>query len=760
MDSPTPPALECRRLVEDLRDPDAPLPGPCPPHAREPLATLADHLLTTAALVACLAHADPQRDLLRLAALTHDLAFPAELRAFEAATRVWRALLHDHGASLDRGQTPDLSGLDAPSRMLALAHLAASTRQPVARAADFERHPLAAAGFVDLVYGGAVKVKGYVFESVKLPEIRGASALLDHINQIDLPALWGVPPRTIPDRAIHAAQIKRYDRARAWFYERFEADALDAPECVLYASGGNILALAPAGCGERLAAAIERRYTDETQTAQSVGVWQRCSLLEVQYGLSPGALWLDHVEGQALFRSDDPAAQLVRQTFGIQRDVPAQDAQEIFLRRKGFGELVTSLTAKATRRRMSDRAVEGPARPLPFVEHVGLIRRCTSCDLRPAAETFVDDATDRREAFCAACLRKRTIGSAAKSRLPSADRAAYDWVRPWAAWLAEHLDTRVEETARDLDDISEHAKGFVGLIYADGNSVGEAVANLGSISAYRRFAQRMLRSNEQAVAHALGRFIQPATGRWPFEIITIGGDDVLLFVPATAALDLAASIASDFEAAMQGSGISLSVGVLIMPESTPIRFARDLVEQLLESAKQRSKHEGGGSTIDFLALKATTMIPNRVEGYRTVALRRDRRRSDQDQPEHTLRLTQRPYTLEQLRRFLDACRALKTARFPRSQLYQLRAIIQQGDMLRSAVDYRYFVERGKQRDRSGGYAQLDQQVQTLCEGQIWIPWRLRPPGRDPQTHHYDTPLLDLIELLPFVDVPEQQGGPA
>src|SRR5438128_1797387 len=43
---------------------------------------------------------------------------------------------------------------------------------------------------IALVYGGATKIKGYVFEAPKLPEIRGASALLDRINTRDLRDLW------------------------------------------------------------------------------------------------------------------------------------------------------------------------------------------------------------------------------------------------------------------------------------------------------------------------------------------------------------------------------------------------------------------------------------------------------------------------------------------------------------------------------------------------------------------------------------------
>ncbi|MBD0392555.1 MAG: type III-B CRISPR-associated protein Cas10/Cmr2, partial [Microcoleus sp. C1-bin4] len=44
---------------------------------------------------------------------------------------------------------------------------------------------------IGLVYGGATKIKHYVFEAVKLPDIRGASALLDRINLVDLPAFFG-----------------------------------------------------------------------------------------------------------------------------------------------------------------------------------------------------------------------------------------------------------------------------------------------------------------------------------------------------------------------------------------------------------------------------------------------------------------------------------------------------------------------------------------------------------------------------------------
>ena len=148
-------------------------------------------------------------------------------------------------------------------RALYAAHLVAALPLPVApnRPATqaFREHPLGRGeplANVALVYGGATRIKGYVFESPRLPEIRGASGLLDRINRVDLPALFGARFDAPADAAAAA-------RSRAWFAARGGAAPLEAPECVLYA-GGNLLALAPASLGEALQAAIEAWYAMET----------------------------------------------------------------------------------------------------------------------------------------------------------------------------------------------------------------------------------------------------------------------------------------------------------------------------------------------------------------------------------------------------------------------------------------------------------------------------------------------------------------
>jgi CRISPR-associated protein Cmr2 len=67
---------------------------------------------------------------------------------------------------------------------------------------------------IALLMGGATRIKQYVFESARLPEIRGASALLDRINLVDLPALFNQSPSS-------QEHDRRAREVRTQFAERY-----------------------------------------------------------------------------------------------------------------------------------------------------------------------------------------------------------------------------------------------------------------------------------------------------------------------------------------------------------------------------------------------------------------------------------------------------------------------------------------------------------------------------------------------------------
>ena len=109
-----------------------------------------------------------------------------------------------------------------------------------------------------------------------------ASALLDRINLEDVPALFG--RGSMQDK-------KRYEHIREGFCER-TGHTLSAPECIIYAAGGNTLAFAPTSVVHYIADEIERIYTHETLVTNSVAVGDTFDLLELQYGLNPTRFWV------------------------------------------------------------------------------------------------------------------------------------------------------------------------------------------------------------------------------------------------------------------------------------------------------------------------------------------------------------------------------------------------------------------------------------------------------------------------------------
>ncbi len=357
--------------------------------------------------------------------------------------------------------------------------------------------------------------------------------------------------------------------------------------------------------------------------------------------------------------------------------------------------------------------------------------------------------------------------------------------------------------ARSLTEIGAASNGFVAYIYADGNNMGQHIRNqIKTPADYQRFSQDVFEATEQSVYWALAQHIHPyeytpdaKSSRdkkekvWihPFEIITIGGDDVLLVVPANKALEVAKAIGDKFEEILQlktdtdGDGrttqrygikpadqkdsswchrykksdapqsqccLSISSGVLITAANTPIYYADKLVSQLLKSAKKKAKDlkDDGyfGGTVDFLTLKAVTMISSNIESFRNEGL--TVRFTDRQQE---LKLYAAPYTLYELGGLIKTVKKVKEADFPRSQLYQIRTLLEQGK--RTAIlNYRYFRIR------------LDKKGQELLEASFETDWceaetnrgNLAPwltAIRQPNKTIYETLWRELVDLYPFIE---------
>ena len=653
---------------------------------------------------------------------------------------------------------------------------------------------------IALLMGGATKIKQYVFESVKLPEIRGASCLLDRINLQDVRALFSRAPQWLKEfssgsQASQQGEAKELvKQVRDWFLQRYGVEPPDCEECIIYANGGEVLAFAPLKLAAFLAEAIECLYTRETLVANSVAVWRGCSLLELRYGLRPLEFWQDDRESVA----DESVKQVLDDYY-----------RGSFSSRKTFGEVVAGLALEKLRRREGNSGDERPPKPVPHFETVLYARRCQSCERRNAVvERRFEDET-AGEWFCEPCARKRVFGQRAKREAPRQtwwfDHAGFSWqplgAKAWATRFEEWLQREDRRALRqsyyqkeevpvsppeDLDDIAEASQpeGFIGVVYADGNNMGSLLQELKTPRDYQEFAGVVHEEIINATFTALAEELRPyyrEDRRWihPFEVLSIGGDDLFLLVPAQAALPIAITIAEKAErslgqqdvipkaggyewgkvhriqgpdgtAATEQAKLSLSAGVLIADHHTPVFFLSRMVEELLKSAKARAKELRGngfyGGTVDFQVLKSIGMIATDIRDFRERVFRRE-----------NLHLTAKPYTLPELRALLDGARQLKQVGYPKSQLYRLHEQLGRG-WLASIVEYLYSQAR-----ISGGEG-----LRSVLDKQ-WVggerangigslgPW-IRRERVGSSNYDFETVIGDLLEIYDFVPEGGEEGG--
>jgi CRISPR-associated protein Cmr2 len=553
-----------------------------------------------------------------------------------------------------------------------------------------------ALGGLALLAADTDRTQDYVFESAKLPEVRGASCQLDDLNLGSTVALFrdcGLSGRFVDDAP---------------------------PGEIVYAGGGGLLALVPEEKAGALAQAIEAEYPKVTDVATITADWRPVTPEMVLNGYPDG----------------------------------------------GFGGLAR-WAGNWLRRRKEDKS------PGPFFEALPHAVRCRSCHIRPA-DHYVSLGD---WPLCQVCKNKRIYEG----------RRA--WFRHFQQFLTDHSAltqqyyTRREpfppfpapdeedyapprQLPQDLSELgqaSQGRRGYVGLIYLDGDGLGDLFYELTKMSCYRDFSKQIQQTLKHAVMSALAAYLhparvrasearaevgeKPAPGEWvwihPFEIITIGGDDVWLIVPGDAALPIAAAVSTAFSNKApprpdNGEPCTLSGGVVIADDHNPVRVLRDLAKDLAREAKRaRQGTDVDTGYIDFHIFKSADMLDRKLSTLR------------QTYPytlpagEKSLRLLGRPYPSDVLTGLWLALQELRKNDFPTSQMHQLAEALLLGRH-RSSLFYEY----QRVRDTEDHFVRLDAAL-TVAQGNREIdptPWRKLCDDR----YSHQTALWDIAEVYEFV----------
>lgn len=581
-----------------------------------------------------------------------------------------------------------------------------------------------------LIAADVDRVQNYVFESAKLAEMRGASLILDLLNvkDSDDKNIWG-------DVEINEKQVTGIPQV---LKDEFPLARL------VYASGGGAMIVSELAQAEEIKERIEKLYAETTLTGAITVVYEHVRLADLEN--KPASTdWIktkmEKASGEALRLLKDNS-----HTADKESD------------RGRFSELYASLGYQLRRAKQSKLTA-------PIFEVSSFTERCGYCHFRPARE--IAPEVDERP-ICQVCIRKRQ-----DKRQDDGDRAAQSF---YLGKFRDYLEIQAKgelllpyslkwagaQSPPDLEAIAEAAGGrannFVGVIYADGNDMGAQLERLKSAAGLGSFADEVRTAMEQAVFSGLGTLLNgPCDGEreyrgrdgqkrkrkikhHPFEIITIGGDDVYLIVPADVALEMAQHICQEF-GKNQNRNLTLAAGVLITDVTTPIYFSRQIVKGLLKNAKKLSKAEPGKTipAVDFQVITTDTAITEDISGFRKKAYRTSREEKDADG------LTTRPLTLDQLKALIEVVRDLKNSSFPKSQLYALREAVVSGPRLRATNFYYYQQARsGDQYERLHKFLDSGRAVGEWPSAPFW---KAKNEWLDTPTV---TPIVDILEIYDFV----------
>jgi hypothetical protein len=451
-------------------------------------------------------------------------------------------------------------------------------------------------------------------------------------------------------------------------------------------------------------------------------------------------------------------------------------------------------------RLIEKKGCPNPVLALPSHE---FMRHCSSCGVE-YAEKGSPDAEEIDIFYCESCLKKQNEDVRVKDRIPGTIRHLRFYQRIETeqvekADLWDRILWFLNQEKYDLtrsgvnrpEDFNEfrqfaEAKEYIGLIYADANNMGKIIDDLGTLGKREIFAYEIDKAIHQAMAIAMKQYL-PVTdiirdGKtvpvFPFDILLLGGDDIVMVTDAAKAMDVALTIATKFRELTDNEQIrkltpirlSLCVGVVLAPIKYPFGLLQDIAESALKFAKtsaasdkekvkdQKERDAFDGTRINFQVVTGGSH-PNFKETYKKIYQKVDKNRFLE------FHASLRAYRPEDLDLLLNAIREGHRLNLGRTKLHQLREAILEKNLTTSVQKGLATLRNWREKQRTYvvgqvyGFGQRHQMQRSDPHNPISDFPRVTFPWFADGTHKgrdvYRTSLLDFIELYDFVT---REGG--
>jgi hypothetical protein len=559
-------------------------------------------------------------------------------------------------------------------------------------------------------------IKNYVFGTDKLKEIRGASSLLDRLNRTEM--------------------------------EKAAAD-LDISINCIYANGGSGLFIVDKDNSREFERRVQQIYREQSKGKASV----TCATQNLPKDVSEANIM----------------------TYDLKKDLDLLKYR--LIENKNSPNSVLALPSH------------------PFITY------CSSCGVEYAEKGSLDPQ-EVGIFYCTSCVEKQKEDNRIKNHISRIIRdirlyRAMNVEKVLRLDLWDRILWFLDREKYDLtrlgvdrpDDFNEfrqfaEAKEYIGLIYADANNMGKIVDTLESPEKRRIFAFEVDKAIHQAMAIAIKQYL-PVTditrdGKtvpvFPFDILLLGGDDIVMVTDAAKAMDVALTIATKFRELTDNEQIrkltslklSLCVGVVLAPIKYPFGLLQDMAESALRFAKtsaandreklkdQKKRETFDGTRINFQVVTGGSH-PNFNETYKKTY-----QKVETWQEFHA---SLRAYKPEDLELLLNAIREGHKLNLGRTKLHQLREAILEKNLTTSVQKGLATLRNWREKQRTYvvgqvyGFGQRRQMQRSDPHNPVSDFPRVTFPWFADGTHKgrdvYRTSLLDFIELYDFVT---REGG--
>lgn len=337
-----------------------------------------------------------------------------------------------------------------------------------------------------------------------------------------------------------------------------------------------------------------------------------------------------------------------------------------------------------------------------------MVQFCQSCGNRPVEHQ--SKIIDERQLICRVCYTKRMYGTRARSgdakhgplgRFIHSDILKQTWgskVNNWEAIIPE-----------DFSAIGAASNGEIAMILADGNRLGQLLRSITDFATYKKFSKELADAVEAAVFETLCLYPAESTKAGghalPWELVFLGGDDVLLITAANIAMDVAILLMQKVEEKtaellksikLQDTDrkhIDMGAGVVIAPSHFPLVTLFGLAQSLEKSAKRKAyaQKDAPCSTIDFHRLTSdgnpeleqvrkwglkpkrlpSYAYPAKIPGENEPSEYLGCRGKTEARPEDRIELVGRPYTIKECQEVLELARTWRNAGLPNNKIHLL-----------------------------------------------------------------------------------------